>query len=263
MTNLIRKLPGHILKIEWKGSYDRYPNGNYILTEIDSEGNLRFTFIATPPSLVAVRSQELELRTQSIEKLGYIGPRLEDDWLCHDDNCGPKKVTGCTDCPYSKKVGANFFYPGDNCYDPVWKKKYKVESVQLGLRLKCGEDLGWEKVFDSYRGGCYKLFTPGYYSILSSHQNMDDFIRILAAKSYEQLREDCVTPVYLYKLDKLSRKTWMEYDDIKRARRRNFLINLEQMDWICNELCLYGIGSEQCKTCKTEQIRNDLPRDNR
>jgi len=262
MTNLIRKLPGHVLKIKWRGG--GYPEGTYILSQVSEDEDLTFISATMPAITVYINSKELNHRCENLEKIGYIGPYLEDDWLCHDNNCGPKKITGCVDCPYSKKVGANFFYPGDECYDPIWKKKYKIKSVHIGLKLTGGEDLGWEKVFDLYSGGKYEIFTPGKHPILSSLMYTNDFMRILDAKYYGLVKKEYITPVYLYGLDtKFSRKTLMEFNDLRRAKRCNFIIDLEQIDWICKELCLYGIGSEQCKTCKTEQIKHDLSRDHK
>ena len=264
MISPIKILPG-------EGIHENIPGDRY-LTPIDRNIIIISVFIKYGEKYIEFRDNSTgylyearysEMFSKENQKyysrIGYILPGNvfdTEDYLCHDHRCFPSDLGGCTLCQYSErsKQRKRFFYPGDEVYVPEFKKVAKVEVASIGFNFA-----GLEREYESLRG--YTCGNLGRKSVLVARE----------------MKSNCdliVTAIKLYSKDRLGVYYKMEgiggfysYSEIRIAKRKNYLIDLEQLDYICSEICLYGKGSPKCERCETKKykdsIRNDLQRNYR
>ena len=114
------------------------------------------------------------------------------------------------------------------------KKKYIVDNVVLGFINKGSE-------------------------IIPMHNelNSKNAFEIITQLGVEQLNNNIF--VHLFKLsDGLTRKTYFYYTDIHLVRRNSYFPDLEQLNYICSDLCIFGKGSPKCLKCEIKKIQNDI-----
>lgn len=179
-----------------------------------------------------------------------------EDYLCHDHRCYPSNLGGCSFCQYSgrSKQRKKLFYPGDEVYVPEYKKTAEIEIATLGFDFT-ELDREYAVLKRTYDSGIL-----GRNNVLAYNGGRSLNSIIAAAKQYQLER----LGIY-YKMKDIG--GFYRYDEIRMVKRKNYLIDLEQLDYICSEICLYGNGSSECKKCETKKykdsIKDDLQRDYR
>ena len=171
---------------------------------------------------------DLKLYYYPIERVGKMKglDLLEgEDWLCHDKRCYPGVLAdGCSGCMYSKlaREKKRYFEPGDIVWVPAEKRKRNVVETAL--------------FYQREKGG-----TP-----------------IKLESTYVEKLNDLIWSVR-FKLDGYPvSNQYYRWDEVRIVKRQRHLINLSQLDHICNDLCLFGPYSKtegiKCLECETGKI---------
>ena len=154
-----------------------------------------------------------------------------DDWMCHDERCYPSVLAGgCSGCLYSKlnQTRKKYFEPGDIVWVP--SKKYKRIITNAAL------------FFTDNNNNIEGMMLPTLY----------DYIYGFGAP------ENCVWSVQFKAVGGGAVTQFYRWDEIRLIKRRRHFINIPQLEHICNDLCLFGPGSETCLGCKTGKIKKQL-----
>ena len=171
-----------------------------------------------------------------IERVGKVKGMdlLEgEDWLCHDKRCYPGVLAdGCSGCMYSKlaREKKRYFEPGDIVWVPEEKCKRNVIESALFYQREKGDapiELG---------------------SINGIKSKLNDLIWSVRFR----LERYPVSNQYY------------RWDQVRLVKRKRHLINPQQLDHICNDLCLFGPYSKtagiRCWECETGKIWRQIQR---
>jgi len=259
MISPIKILPGEEIHEKIPGYIDR----NIIIISVFIKSGEKYIEFRDNRNGYLYEARYLQMFSKGNQKyytrIGYILPGNifdTEDYLCHDHRCFPSDLGGCTLCQYSErsKQRKQFFYPGDEVYVPEFKKIAKVEAASIGFNFA-----GLEHEYASLSD--YTCGNLGRKSVLIAREMKSNcYLIVTATKLYSKNR----LGVY-YKMEGIG--GFYSYSEIRIVKRKNYLIDLEQLDYICSEICLYGKGSPECEKCETKKykdsIRNDLQRDYR
>ena len=171
---------------------------------------------------------DLKLYYSPIERVGKMKglDLLEgEDGLCHDKRCYPGVLAdGCSGCMYSKlaREKKRYFEPGDIVWVPAEKRKRNVVETALFYQREKG-------------GTPFKL-----------------------ESTYVEKLNDLIWSVR-FKLEGYPvSNQYYRWDEVRIVKRQRHLINLSQLDHICNDLCLFGPYSKtegiKCLECETGKI---------
>ena len=171
---------------------------------------------------------DLKLYYDPIERVGKrkgLDLLEGEDWLCHDKRCYPGVLAdGCSGCMYSKlaREKKRYFEPGDIVWVPAEKRKRNVVETALFYQREKG-------------GTPFKL-----------------------ESTYVEKLNDLIWSVR-FRLDGYPvSNQYYRWDEVRIVKRQRHLINLSQLDHICNDLCLFGPYSKtegiKCLECETGKI---------
>jgi hypothetical protein len=156
-----------------------------------------------------------------------------EDWLCHENRCYPKILAGgCTGCVYNKAgtTMRRYYEPGDVVWIPSEKRRGVIDEV----RLFCARQEGGP-----------------YFDVLDYYDNYD---RVIEA------------PNLTIKFRLIGESKFYRWNKLRCIKRNHFLLNVDQLKTICNELCLFGPhngNKESCRKCETGKFwkfLNDIRR---
>lgn len=174
--------------------------------------------------------RDFKLYYYPIERVGKMKGMdlLEgEDWLCHDKRCYPGVLAdGCSGCMYSKlaREKKRYFEPGDIVWIPSEKRKRNV--IESALFYQCE------------KGGT-PIKIESIYGIANKLNDLIWSVRF-------RLERYPVSDQYY------------RWDQVRLVKRKRHLVNLFQLDHICNDLCLFGPYSKtagiRCWECETGKI---------
>lgn len=199
-----------------------------------------------------------EIKKGNPERLGYVGNDVfqGEDYLCHDDRCFPGSLSGCQGCLYQDltKQRKLYFECGDTVYDKSTKRIAKIIEVSLSLSIP-PIDADDERMLNKLKYICYnEHYEEGVDVVLSIYpiRHIANYIKLLVVEGIKQVYHQ------VYKLDSFTTKTWYRAEDLRLVKRNKITLNVDQLEDICKNLCIFGEGSEKCKECKTGKIRGEL-----
>ena len=242
MTNLIKLLPGSVVDVK---GHHIYSNGTYICTRVNTTQG--YWLIKTDElEGFNIFIKDLSSLSTNLTRKGYAGPRIVDDYVCHDHRCFPKSITGCSGCHYQGNPYPNYFWLGEYVWDKVWKKRHKVIAIELFFDIR-DLDLDPDKI-------------PEWE--IRRIKEIGDFLSPELHREYYQILYEAfggLKPVFLYTLAGFTRKSKFEFHELTRAgKRTGYIPDLEQTKYICSELCIYGKGSLKCFGCPTRDFIDEL-----
>jgi hypothetical protein len=155
-----------------------------------------------------------------------------EDWLCHDGRCYPGVLAGgCTDCMFRGLVREKkrYYEPWDTVWVPQAKKKGVIAETAL---------------FYSHQK------TGPYYPV-----DKDSFHVLIHGDLYFSVR---------YRISTLPFNNYLRWDELRLIKRKRHFINIEQLEHVCNDLCLFGPYSKtagiRCWECETGKIWRQIQR---
>lgn len=163
-----------------------------------------------------------------------------DDYYCHENRCKPKLLVGCKDCEFKNKRSSKLFYPNDIIYAKDIKMYLKVTNMILDIN-----GVNFDK--DLWNYNYVYLNSP-----IKFHLNVEDLISM--KESGALIKINYVT------FFKTSSGFWSS--NVKKIDNtcscnlynRSTAYKSEKLrNHICNNLCIFSKGSENCFDCMEDE----------
>ena len=265
MTKPIRILPGEVIHEERPETrYSNKISQDLVVTSvgyIDKHDTELRLIIANNDNIFGPILQCIKYSQLKSDKIYYtrkgfglknLNVFSSEDYFCHDHRCFPSDLGGCTFCQYSERSKQRkvLLYPGDEVYVPKYKKNAKIMKAVLGYQFT--------KEQQDQIGSTTVFFRDNGILLLDNERGYSVVIKRINEYGYDRLG------IY-YILDTIGGT--FAYTDLRISKRRSYLIDIKQLDYVCSEICIYGKDSEKCKNCETnkykESIKNDIQGDYR
>ena len=162
-----------------------------------------------------------------------------DDYYCHENRCKPKSLAGCKDCEFKNKKPSKLFYPNDIIYAKDIKMYLKITNMILVINgVKFDKD-GWNYYHDY-------LNTPVDFPL-----NVENLISMKESGALIKINYTAIV--------KTSSGFWSSHEkkidntcNCNRYNRSTVYKSEELRSHICNNLCIFSKGSENCFDCIME-----------
>ena len=180
-----------------------------------------------------------DLNINMLTRIDYIGPNFNDDFLCH--NCFPSKLAGCVDCHYRSLIKSRkqFFCPGDKVRRPYVRETFTIKSVELAI-IDDNDNKTTVRNYDSNK-------------LKELYEKID---------SNNITEEDRKSLCHLFSINEPSLHPFYAYNKLRLIKRTSYRLDKTQLDYICNDICIYGEGSKECESCETGILKRNLKKRN-
>ena len=159
-----------------------------------------------------------------------------DDYYCHENRCKPKSLVGCKDCEFKNKKPSKLFYPNDTVYAKDIKMYLKITDMIL--------------VIDGTE------FTEDYWNYCHSYLRQPVTFPLSVEDLISMKESGALIKINYTAIFKTSAGIWSSHKkkidntcSCNLYNRSTAYKSKELRNYICNNLCIFSRGSENCFDC--------------